>query len=71
MDPTCPKCGNSDQSKVHGYEIRGVYDGILFWGCAVCGHKWPRFMPSSGRLYDAGVKYIKLWNEPKEETSNA
>lgn len=30
-------------SRCMGYEIRGVYDGVLFWGCPDCGHLWPRF----------------------------
>jgi predicted RNA-binding Zn-ribbon protein involved in translation (DUF1610 family) len=26
-----------------GVEIRGVYDGVLFWECPECGHAWHRF----------------------------
>lgn len=30
-------------SRQMGYEIRGVYDGVLFWGCPDCGHLWSRW----------------------------
>ena len=49
-DPTCPQCGNSNQKQIHGWEIQGVYDGILIWACQNCGHRWPRFSPP-GRLH--------------------
>lgn len=26
-----------------GVEIRGVYDGVLFWRCPDCGAEWHRF----------------------------
>jgi hypothetical protein len=26
-----------------GIEVRGVYDGVLFWQCPDCGGKWHRF----------------------------
>jgi rubredoxin len=26
-----------------GVEVRGVYDGILYWQCPDCGGNWPRF----------------------------
>lgn len=36
----CPKCSCEDKI---GIEIRGVYDGILFWRCQHCRtdyHRW-------------------------------
>jgi hypothetical protein len=35
----CPFC---EQGPFYGVEIRGVYDGALFWECAE-GHRWHRF----------------------------
>ena len=26
-----------------GVEIRGFYDGVAYWQCMVCGHRWHRF----------------------------
>jgi hypothetical protein len=26
-----------------GIEIQGVYDGVLFWNCPFCDHKWHRW----------------------------
>lgn len=56
---TCPHCGadlrgpkipNSDRhySRRIGIEVRGVYDGVLFWQCPDCGGKqnrWPEDHP--------------------------
>ncbi len=39
-DASCPRCGC--QGRV-GIERRGVYDGILYWQCAGCGHRWHRW----------------------------
>lgn len=35
----CPKCASDD---ITGIEVRGVYDGVLFWVCSDCAHAWPR-----------------------------
>ena len=29
-------------AQVMGNEVRGVYDGILFWSCENCDYAWPR-----------------------------
>lgn len=26
-----------------GVEVRGVYDGVLYWRCPDCGGRWHRF----------------------------
>lgn len=26
-----------------GVQIRGLYDGIAYWFCANCGHRWHRW----------------------------
>lgn len=39
MTDTCPECGGERI----GVEIRGVYDGALFWTCGEGhrAHRWP------------------------------
>lgn len=36
----CPECGDPN---VAGAEIRGVYDGVLYWTCLGCDARWHRF----------------------------
>lgn len=55
---TCETCGSRD---VVGIEVRGAYDGVLFWKCHN-GHLWPRFEPGT-RLYDKAVDFIATWGE--------
>jgi len=38
----CPECGNVKLSKMIGYEVQDVYDGVLFWICTECGTAFPR-----------------------------
>lgn len=47
-------------SRCMGYDIRGVYDGVLIWGCPDCGHLWPRF-PESDRLHTRALQVIAEW----------
>jgi hypothetical protein len=58
---TCPHCGTDQRgqpipgdpqgrrySRTLGVEIRGVYDGVLYWQCPDCGgtwHRWPEGDP--------------------------
>jgi len=57
-------------SRKMGYEVSGIYDGILIWGCEDCGHKWPRFAPDAqsgySRLHDKAVEIIERWKREKE-----
>lgn len=47
-------------SRMMGYEIQGVYDGILFWGCPDCGHLWPRFAKETwGDLHTKAAQEIQ------------
>ena len=48
-------------SRVMGHEVRGVYDGVLFWSCPDCGHAWPRWT-DGGRLTVASAKAAAEWN---------
>jgi uncharacterized membrane protein len=59
VPPFCPQC---DRGNAHGYEIRGVYDGILLWRCQYCHHMWPRFSPP-GRLHDEAMEIIAGWSK--------
>lgn len=49
MHEQCPKCGanlkDGGYSRKLGIEIRGVYDGILYWMCPDCGEPWHRWPP--------------------------
>ncbi|QWF78741.1 hypothetical protein [Amycolatopsis sp. CA-230715] len=53
-DVRCPSC-----SSVHflGVEIFGVYDGVLYWECGGCGHRWHRF-PAGHHLHGRAVPYL-------------
>lgn len=55
----CPQCGHTE---IMGHEIRGVYDGVLFWSCLAAGHMWPRFSAEEwSRLHDKAVEIIAEW----------
>jgi len=47
-DLKCPLCGTEEDEDFVGSEIRGVYDGVLFWICKKCDYAFPR---------DHGVPY--------------
>lgn len=46
-------------SRCMGYEVRGVYDGVLIWSCPDCGHLWPRF--GEGNLHSKALEVIEAW----------
>jgi hypothetical protein len=48
--------GERFYSRLIGIEVRGVFDGILYWECPDCHAKWPRF--NMGRLRDQALEYI-------------
>lgn len=58
-DLKCPNCGNTEH--IAGYEVRGVYDGVLFWICTVCSTAFQRW-PEGDRLYQKAEYYILKWN---------
>lgn len=39
-EPECPECPAG--TAVIGVEVRGVYDGVLYWTCWA-GHRWHRW----------------------------
>lgn len=47
---------NTHYSRKIGVEIRGVYDGVLFWQCPDCGGRWHRF--SEGPLRVRAESFI-------------
>lgn len=49
--------------RVMGHEVRGVYDGVLFWSCPDCGHAWPRWDDGAGRLSFESAHYVMKHNE--------
>ena len=55
----CPVCGS--EASV-GYEVRGVYDGILYWVCAK-GHAYPRFTDPEYRLTAQSIAHAEKHNE--------
>lgn len=49
-------------SKVIGNEIPGLYDGVAFWTCPVCGASWHRFATDSSlqrRVADWWAEHYK------------
>lgn len=49
--------------RVIGIEVRGVYDGVLYWTCPDCNHAWPRFNDGLGRLSAESMRYVVAHNE--------
>jgi hypothetical protein len=48
MTEECPRCGSDQRgenegSRTIGIEVRGAYDGVLFWQCPDCDGRWHRF----------------------------
>ena len=64
--PWKPEDGSRYYSKVIGMEIRGVYDGVLFWICPVCGECWHRFTDRfmQARAEPEMAEYRKRHSEP-------
>lgn len=71
----CPVCGKGQgpeipdrpgehYSEILAVEIWGVYDGTLFYMCPYCHHKWHRFKPEDGRLYEQACRFVEDGNWP-------
>jgi len=50
-----------------GIEIRGVYDGVLYWQCPDCGRAWNRWSPKDGHIYTAAQERVERVNARVEE----
>ena len=58
----CPKC-DAPQPRWIGHEVRGVYDGVLYWSCTVCGHAWNRWTSDYGRRFDTAERLVGAHND--------
>lgn len=57
-----------DPAWVCGVEIRGVYDGVLFWQCRQCDALWHRFAESS-MYWPRAEKYISQFRAKTEKVA--
>ena len=61
----CPECSFEEYV---GYEVPGVYDGVLYWVCPSCGHAFPRWVgPMDQRMVQLSKKYADEHNERQKE----
>lgn len=69
----CPMCGEDvtywvngvgPYYRITGVEVRGVYDGVLYW-MHDCGKAWQRW-PEGHRLHSIAALYIAAVNEGKD-----
>jgi hypothetical protein len=49
--------------RVMGHEVRGIYDGVLYWSCPDCRLAWPRWTDGLGRLTVIAAEYVVRHNE--------
>jgi hypothetical protein len=69
---SCPGCNRELRYYMRGacyslatlVEIRGVYDGGLFFTDPGCGFAWHRW-PKGHHLRQRAEKYVQEWNERK------
>ena len=54
--PWSPEDGPRCYSKVIGIEIRGLYDGVAYWHCPVCGENWHRWTEPGWERLRAAVE---------------
>lgn len=57
----CRKCG---AFPLIGVEVRGVYDGALFWECRECGTRTHRF-PEGHGLREKAEPYVDKEDDEK------
>lgn len=54
---------NTHFSRLIGVEVRGAYDGVLYWQCPDCGSKFVRFTDPTDRRFrlaiEAGAKVVE------------
>lgn len=62
-DNDCSQCGEQ-QSRIYGVEIWGAYDGVLFWECPTCGHRWHRWPEGDFRRRRAEEYVTRAHPEP-------
>lgn len=60
----CPECAFAAYV---GYEVPGVYDGVLYWVCPECGHAFPRWVgEESQRMVQLSKRYADAHNEAEK-----
>lgn len=59
---TCPDCGSSE---VAGVEVRGVYDGVLYWMCMTCDWAWARWNDGLSDLSYSSNEYATAHNQER------
>lgn len=63
---TCPHCGAGVEHIV-GHEVRGIYDGALFWACVRCARAWSRDWTGYGRRQRIADEYVRQFNDAADE----
>lgn len=58
-EAVCPECASV---AIMGHEVRGVYDGVLYWACMSCGVAWSRDWGGYGRRADVAAAYVAAHN---------
>lgn len=58
---SCPKCHSSSE-RIAGIEVRGVYDGVLYWQCLECGWAWSRDWTGFGRRGEVAASMVEDHN---------
>lgn len=53
--------GVTHYSRMIGIEVRGVYDGVLYWKCPDCNASWHRW-PEGTKEHHAAKHYMELSN---------
>ena len=66
MNLECPECGNTEQSRFIGHEVRGIYDGVLYWVCGECGRAQPREFLNT-RRDQASRDFTERWNAERQQ----
>lgn len=59
---TCPGCSNTDGSSIMGVEVRGVYDGTLYWVCLSCNLAWSRDWTGYGSRGQVAADHVARHN---------
>jgi hypothetical protein len=60
--PGCPHCF-TDPANWVGVEIRGVYDGVLYWECMRCHRATPRHFPTGSRHRQHSERFAERHNK--------
>jgi hypothetical protein len=64
-DLRCPRC---ECVHILGVEVRGKYDGILYWECPDCEHTWHRW-PEGHYLRTRADPYVREHEDEAEVTA--